>query len=429
MEQHIAVNVKGHLKIEDDLGNVLVDKDNAIHPQNMARVISRALANESNYFIHRIAYGNGGTTVDAAFQVTFRPPNDGLPPDLQEWRSRLYNETYSEIIDDSNIQIGIDPGSSGPAVGTRPGGGSNPSGDPTTVEHVSGPGVRSQELGLLSQVIITSVLNPGEPAGQLLSDQDPTPGVPGDPVENTEGSFVFDEIGLFTTGAGASDSTGFQQIDLGVERDSSTVAGLKAGCWYNMKVAVGPSASGSPVTFQDVNFQVPLSTAVGSPVVACVSDSSVTYGDIAEAINTQDPAWGTPVLSGGFVSITDNTNGTYPTITNANTFGFLQVEDVADTGASSAILISSPGTNGLGANDGTSSSDAFDLLQHLEGSGIAALLTPVNGTNAGVQNDAINPQLERERLLTHVIFSPVLKTANRTIAITYTLTVSVARSS
>ena len=428
MQQMMAVNVKGHLKIEDDLGNVLVDKDNAVHPQNMARVIARALANESNYFIHRIAYGNGGTTVDAAFQVTFRPPNDGLPPDLQEWRSRLYNETYSEIIDDSNVQIGIDPGSAGPAVGTRPGGGSNPSGDPTTVEHVSGPGVRSQELGLLSQVIITSVLNPGEPAGQLLSDQDPTPGVPGDPVENTEGAFVFDEIGLYTTGADAADSNGLQQIDLGIERDSSANAGLKAGCWYNVKVAIGPAATGSPITYQDVTFQVPLSTAVGSPVVACVSDSSATYGDISEAINTQDPAWGTPVLTGGFVSITDNTGGTYPTITNANTFGFLQIEDVSNDGSTSAVLISSPGTNSLGAADGSSSANAFDLLEQLEGTGIAALLAPVNGANAGVQNDAINPQLERERLLTHVIFSPVLKTANRTIAITYTLTVSVARS-
>ena len=38
-----AVKVKGHLHIADDLGNVLVDKDNAVHPQNMSRVIARAL--------------------------------------------------------------------------------------------------------------------------------------------------------------------------------------------------------------------------------------------------------------------------------------------------------------------------------------------------------------------------------------------------
>ena len=63
MQELLPIIVKGHLHIEDDLGNVLVDKDNAIHPQNMARVISRALANESNYFIKEIAFGNGGTDI------------------------------------------------------------------------------------------------------------------------------------------------------------------------------------------------------------------------------------------------------------------------------------------------------------------------------------------------------------------------------
>ena len=84
----LPVQVKGHLKIEDDLGNVLVDKDNAIHPQNMARVFARALSNEHNYFINRIAFGNGGTTVDAAFTVTYRTPNDGQSPDVATWDSQ-----------------------------------------------------------------------------------------------------------------------------------------------------------------------------------------------------------------------------------------------------------------------------------------------------------------------------------------------------
>lgn len=422
MKDLLPIIVKGHLNIEDDLGNVLVDKNNAVHPQNLARVIARALANESNYYIHRIAYGNGGTSVDAAFQVTFKTPNDGLPPDLQEWRSRLYNETYSEIIDDSNVNIGVDPGSSGPAVGTRPGGGSIPSGDPTTVEHVSGPGVRSQELGVISQVVITSTLNPAEPLGQLDSDIDPNPGVSGDPIENTEGSFVFDEIGLYTTGANASDSSGFQQIDLGTERNSDDDAGLVVGKWYNLKVAIGNT--GSPLTFQDVTFQVPEST--GSPIG---SESNATYGDICEAINTNDAAWSIPTLSGGFISITDNTDGSYPTITGASTFGYLQITDTANSGDTSAVAISAIGSNSLGANDGSSASDAYDLLEQLEdGVGASSILAAVPGSDAGVQNNPVTSSLERERLLTHVIFSPVSKTANRTLTVTYTLTVSVARS-
>lgn len=422
MHDYLPVTVKGHLNIVDDLGNVLVDRKNAIHPQNIARVIARALANESNYFIHRIAYGNGGTVVDAASQVTFRPPNDGLPPDLQEWRSRLYNETYSEIIDDSNLNIGVDPGSAGPAVGTRPGGGSVSSGDPATVEHVSGPGVRSQELGVISQVTITSVLNPGEPLGQLTSDTDPNPDTSGDAVEDTEGVFQFDEIGLYTTGASASDSNGIVQIDLGAERNSDDVAGLKSGRWYNINVSIG---GGSPSTLQPVTFQVP-ETLGGSPIG---SDSPVTYGQICDAINTADSAWGTPTLSGGYISITDISGGSYSTITGASTFGYLQISDVSTVGALSTVGVGAAGTNGLGSEDGLAAGNAFDLLEEIEdGVGISSILTPVDGTDAGVQNDPVNSSTERERLLTHVIFSPVLKSANRTIAITYTLTVSVARS-
>ena len=152
MEQNLPINVKGHVKIEDDQGNVLLDRDNAVHPQNMARVIARAFSREDNYWIHRIAYGNGGTTVDAAFQITYNSPNDGQSPDSNTWDSRLYNETYSEIINESvgGGLLGTDPGSSGPNAGQRPGGGADPSGDPSSVEHVSGPGVRSNELGLTS---------------------------------------------------------------------------------------------------------------------------------------------------------------------------------------------------------------------------------------------------------------------------------------
>lgn len=417
MKDTLPITVDGHLHAQDDLGNVLIDKHNAIHSQNMARVIARALANESNYYIHRIAYGNGGTTVDAAFQVTFKTPNDGLPPDLQEWRSRLYNETYSEIIDDSNVNIGVDPGSSGPAVGTRSGGGSVPSGDPTTVEHVSGPGVRSQELGAISQVVITSTLNPSEPLSQLDSDIDPNPGVSGDSIESTEGAFVFDEIGLYTTGAGASDSNGYQQIDLGTERTSEDPLGLEQGSWYNLDVLIGPPA-GSPIVYQNISFQVP--DVAGSP--------GYTYGDLCEALNTADPTWNTSGISGGFISITDNTGGTYPTISGATTFGFLQISDTANTGSTSAVSIGAIGTNSKGADDGTASANAFDLLEHLEGTGVASIFTAVDGTDAGVQNNPTTSSLERERLLSHIVFSPVTKTANRTLAITYTLTVSVARS-
>ncbi|MNE96638.1 hypothetical protein D3C80_1948600 [compost metagenome] len=60
--------------------------------------------------------------------------------------------------------------------------------------------------------------------------------------------------------------------------------------------------------------------------------------------------------------------------------------------------------------------------------GYKSIETAVNGKQAGIANDVTNYANERERMLTHIIFSPVLKSANRSLIITYTLTISIARS-
>jgi len=387
MKESLPISVVGHVHIEDDLGHVLLDKQNAVHPQNVARVISRALANENNFHIHRIAYGNGGTVVDPTGLVNFKTPNDGLSPDLQEWRSRLYAETYSEIIDDSDSNIGIDPGSIGTST-TRPGGGSNPTGDPTSVEHVSGPGVRSQELGVISQVVIAATINPTEPTGQISSDLDPNPGTSGDAVEDTDGSFVFDELGLYTTGAGASDSNAYHQIDVG-DKTAQDDTGLVSGQTYDFSYDAGAGVVVTSVT--------PVGTGSGSP-------SIVSYDDLVTALNTVLPSG----PSGVVASITNN-----EVIPAVNTFGFLQFTTNA-TGSTAEIEVFNTG--------------ALPLFTALGQSTPATNNVPVAGEDAGVQNNATSSLTERERLLTHVIFSPVLKSANRTLAITYTLTVSVSRS-
>lgn len=387
MKESLPIIVEGHVKITDDQGNVLLDRKNAVHPQNMARVISRALANESNYYIHRIAFGNGGTVVDPTGFVNFKTPNDGLSPDLQEWRSRLYNETYSEIIDDSNINLGVDLGSS-ETTGSRPGGGSVPSGDPASVEHISGPGVRSQELGVISQVIISATINPAEPTGQLSSDLDPNPGTSGDAVENTEGTFVFDELGLYTTGAGASDTNAYHQIDVG-NKTAQDDTGLVSGDTYDFMYDAGSGFVVVAVT--------PTGSGGSSPPV-------VTYADLVTALNGVLP--GGPL--GVVASITDN-----DVVPPVNTFGFLQFTSNA-TGSTATVEVRNTGVNPLFTSLGQTTPETNN--------------PPVPGEDAGVQNNATSPSTERERLLTHVIFSPVLKSANRTLAITYTLTVSVARS-
>ena len=142
----------------------------------------------------------------------------------------------------------------------------------------------------------------------------------------------------------------------------------------------------------------------------------ILYGDIAEAINTGDVLWGftgsNPLPGGAQVLITDP-DSDFPSFAGAQTFGFLQFQSPT-TGIASTIALAVGTVN--------------DMFAALEGGIGSTLLTPVAGLAAGVQNDPVNPETERERLLTHIIFSPVLKSANRTLQITYTLTVSVQRS-
>lgn len=393
MNQQLPIYVKGHCHIEDDLGNVLLDKDNAIHPQNMARIFARALANEPQSSIYRMAFGNGGTIVDAAFTVTYKTPNDGQAPDIATWDSRIYNETYSEIVDDSNSNIGVDPGSADLNTGVRPGGGSVPSSDPTSVEHVSGPGVRSNELGLTSEVVITCTLNGNEPRGQFIDDS-----VAG----STETDFVFDEIGLYTEGANAISTNGYQQIKFGnLAKVSTDDTGLLPNTTYSYNIRINGGS------LQTITFTTPASGGSGS-------GGEILYGDLCEAMNTDDAAWNIiPGAPNATFSITDLTGGTFPSITGAQTYGNLQVQSPT-SGSSSSINLA-----------GTQTTAFLNALNPPTG---GELVPQVNGAVAGLQNSPTVPTQQRERLLAHLIFAPVLKSANRTLAITYTLTISVARS-
>ena len=237
-------------------------------------------------------------------------------------------------------------------------------------------------------------MNPGEPTGQFLTDNQT-------PTEGTESDFTFDEIGLYTTGRDASDSAGYQNINVG-NRTSEDDSGLIANTAYSL-VFTDINGGGT----QTVSFTTPVAGGSGP-------SSEILYGDICEAINTGDAAWGTPSLTGATIAITDPTTS-FPSITGAQTFGFLQVASTS-TGATSAVVIDE-------AAGGT-----IALLAALNPPDAATVETTVAGTDAGVQNAPTASSTERERLLTHLIFSPVLKSANRTLTITYTLTVSVART-
>lgn len=161
--------------IKDQDGNVLLDKDNAIHTGNMAVAIARGLSNTAHYQIYKMKLGNQGTYVDSSLQIVFRPPNvTGTSADL-------YNPTYVEVVDDSDASVG--------------------SGNSVTFTNVAGT--------TSTRVIVTTVISANEAVNRATDQADTTTSSNGglDGVSSTasEGQYFFDELGLFTQGTGSPD--------------------------------------------------------------------------------------------------------------------------------------------------------------------------------------------------------------------------------
>lgn len=383
MNLTVPVSIKTRVLIKDlNTNEILVDKSNAIHSQNMARILSRALAHETNSWIYRMAFGNGGTQLSADGSRLYNPPNDGSDG---SWESRLYNETYSEVVDEISANYGYDVGSSD-ITGTRPGGGADPSNDPT------GGGVFSQEAGLNSNVVVSVILNELEPTGESLTSLIPP--------TDSEKCFLFDEIGLYSPGKPAVSTSGYTTVNVG-NKTSDSYTALIPNSVLNFSVSI----DGTSYTSQ---IKVPAS---GSGL-----SGEITYGDLCEALNTG--IWtigGDSVESMLYCYITDNSGGTYPSILGKQSYGYLIFQSKT-VGSNSSVLVSC-------------ASNASDLLYVITGNNCNNCnIISTTGENAGVQNDPIHPENERERLLTHIIFDPILKSSDRSIGITYTLTVSVDRT-
>ena len=157
MEMKFKTKIKGHVLVKDkNTGEVLCDKFNAVHPQNMAKVLARGLANEPNQQIFQIALGNGGTYIDSTQSIVYNSPNIvGISADL-------YNTTYTEVVDDGNSGVGI--------------------GNSVISQAAPSPDISSL-------VICTIQLSANEPAGQATTD-----GV----TTNPDSLYTFDELGLKT---------------------------------------------------------------------------------------------------------------------------------------------------------------------------------------------------------------------------------------
>jgi len=152
MDEKGNVLVTGHVLIQDTVTKeILVNKKNAIHQENMSIALAKSLANKSDGPIYSMFFGNGGSTVNGLGIITY------LPPNISGVTANLYNPTYFEVVDDNR---------------------SAPTGNGMVVTHT--------QNALFSDIIVTTVLGFGEPAGQSSFDD----------ATSTEQQFVFDEIGL-----------------------------------------------------------------------------------------------------------------------------------------------------------------------------------------------------------------------------------------
>lgn len=157
MTNSVKTTIIGEVKITDKMtGEVIYEGRNAVHPQNCATVIARALSKEDSGFIHRMALGNGGTTINPDTSVNYQNPN------ITGTSATLYNETYSEIVDDTNVSVGA-----GNSVVSS----------------------ASPNPAITSVITVTVELAAGEPGGQAPGD-----GSGG----STESDYSFDELGLVT---------------------------------------------------------------------------------------------------------------------------------------------------------------------------------------------------------------------------------------
>ena len=149
--------VQGHIKIWDPITKeILIDKPNAIHYENMSEALAQSLGNKGIGFIDTMAFGNGATAVDSTGVITY------LPPNTYGQNASLYNQTYSKIVDNTSA-LNIDP--------TR---------NYIEIRHTPGT--------IYTDIFVSCLLDYAEPAGQQSFDNSAT----------MQGTYVFDELGLIS---------------------------------------------------------------------------------------------------------------------------------------------------------------------------------------------------------------------------------------
>lgn len=159
-----GVLLQGHIKIHDpESGEILIDKRNAIHYENMSIALAESLANAGQGPIYKMAFGNGGTSVDPTGIITYLTPNS------TGTNASLYNQTFAKVVDD------------------QAGNNTDPVRNKIETRHVSGTNY--------TDILVTCLLDYGEPNGQDAFDT----------ASSAENLYVFDELGLVSAGLSGTD--------------------------------------------------------------------------------------------------------------------------------------------------------------------------------------------------------------------------------
>ena len=152
---NFQLKIEGFVKISDpNTGEVLVDKKNAIHYENMSESLADTLSSRGYGGIFKMAFGNGGASIDSTGIITY------LPPNTTGQNAALYNQTYEKIVDDTSV-LNTDPAR-----------------NKMVVSHIIGK--------VYSDIVVQCLLDYGEPAGQSAFDNS----------TQLESTYTFDEIGL-----------------------------------------------------------------------------------------------------------------------------------------------------------------------------------------------------------------------------------------
>jgi len=155
MKTDSVLNIVGHARIFDpETSEVFLDKNNAIHFENISEALAYSLANKKTNFITEMHFGRGGTSFDTTGVINYLPTNTNTQ------NADLYNPSFFKIIDDTDADN------------------TDPVRNSMTVRHVPGT--------VYTDILCTCLLDYGEPSGQTAFDN----------LSTVDSTFIFDEIGL-----------------------------------------------------------------------------------------------------------------------------------------------------------------------------------------------------------------------------------------